>query len=120
MASATTGAQEADICAESDIPLGEGRVAEVGGLRIAVFRSRSGKVYATQAECPHRGGPLADGLLGDATVVCPLHEFKFDLPSGRALENTCPALKTYPVTVTEDGRLLLRFAPQAAVQLVAP
>src|ERR1044071_7787515 len=60
---------EVTIDAVSSIPPGEGRTFEVGSLRIAVFHTRHGEVFATQAECPHRGGPLADGLLGGSTLV---------------------------------------------------
>lgn len=93
------------------IPPGEGRTVVVNGRRIAVFRSRSGRVYATQAECPHRGGPLADGLVGGSTVVCPLHEFKFDLEKGRPLGNDCPQLKVYPVKVDDAGEMTVLLDP---------
>ena len=46
------------------IPLGEGRVFEVEGRSIAVFRTRQGEVFATQAACPHKAGPLCDGIIG--------------------------------------------------------
>jgi nitrite reductase (NADH) small subunit len=88
------------------IPKGEGRVFRVGDVRIAVFRSRDGSVYATQADCPHRGGPLADGLVGGTTLVCPLHEWSFDLLTGMALSGSC-GIRTYPITHSEDGALLL-------------
>jgi nitrite reductase (NADH) small subunit len=64
-------------------------------------------VFAVQATCPHKNGPLADGIVGDDKVVCPLHAYKFDLASGEALGNTCEALKTYMVMVNEQGDLLL-------------
>jgi nitrite reductase (NADH) small subunit len=82
----------------SDIPPGEGRVYQVEGEKIAVFRTRGGEVYAVQAECPHRRGPLADGLLGGTTLICPLHGWKFDLKTGQALFGDC-GLKTFPVSV---------------------
>ena len=56
----------------SAIPPGEGRNFVSLGEKIAVFRTRGGEVFAVQAECPHRGGPLADGLLGGTTLICPL------------------------------------------------
>jgi nitrite reductase (NADH) small subunit len=87
------------------IPLGEGRTVVVEGRRIAVFRSRSGRLHATQAECPHRGGPLADGVVADSTVVCPLHEFKFDLETGSPRGSSCQALKVYPVSVDATGEI---------------
>jgi nitrite reductase (NADH) small subunit len=90
------------------IPLGEGRVFEVGARRLAVFRSRAGGVYATQADCPHRGGPLADGLLGGHTLVCPLHALKFDLATGRSSDGSC-ALSTYPVRLTDKDRIVVEL-----------
>lgn len=89
------------------IPRGEGRTFQVEEAAIAIFHTRSGKVFAVQATCPHKNGPLSDGIVGDDKVVCPLHAYKFDLASGEALGNTCGALKTYTVTVNEQGALLL-------------
>lgn len=90
-----------------NIPPGEGRAFEVAGVRIAAFHTRSGQVFAVQAECPHKGGPLADGLVGGTTLICPLHAWKFDLSSGEALLGSC-GLRTYPVRVDAEGRVLLR------------
>ena len=95
----------------TQIPKGEGRNFEVGGLRLAVFRTQQGEILATQAECPHRAGPLADGLLGGASVICPLHEWVFDLRTGAGKE--C-SIKTYPVRATEDGTILLLLESAAA------
>ena len=89
------------------IPLGEGREYEVAGRLIAVFRERSGALYAVQANCPHRAGALADGLIGAGKVICPLHSFKFDLRTGAPLGNDCAALQTYRVRVNERGEMLL-------------
>lgn len=89
------------------IPPGEGRTFELGGRRVAVFRTRGGEVYATQASCPHKGGPLADGMVGDRCVVCPLHGYKFDLASGGAIGHACGGVATYAVSVGDDGRIRL-------------
>ncbi|MCY4578520.1 MAG: Rieske 2Fe-2S domain-containing protein [Chloroflexi bacterium] len=89
------------------IPLGEGRVFEVDGRSIAVFRTRQGEVFATQAACPHREGPLCDGIIGGRQVVCPLHAYKFDLATGKPVGNDCEALRTYVVSVSESGDILL-------------
>lgn len=88
--------------------MGEGRVVNVKGCMIAVFRSRNGSVYATQATCPHRDGPLADGLLGGSTVICPLHSRRFDLESGRSLSGECD-LRTYPIYLDDNDNLILRL-----------
>lgn len=85
------------------IPPGEGRNFRVGGREIAIFRTRTGDLYATQASCPHRGGPLADGLLGGGRIVCPFHSYAFDLSSGESVGGICPALRTYRVWADEEG-----------------
>ena len=89
------------------IPPGEGRVVRVGNTDITIFRTRGGAVYATQAACPHRSGPLADGLVGPDSVICPLHSYKFELATGQPLGNTCDALKTYDIAVNGAGELIL-------------
>lgn len=90
----------------TQIPSGEGRVFPVNGLEIAVFHTRSGGVYAVQAECPHRNGPLADGLVGGTTVMCPFHSRKFDLTTGIGLQGDCN-LQTYPVRLDAHSNLWL-------------
>ncbi len=96
-----------DLGPVSRIPIGEGRTFEVAGVAVAVFRTRHGEVYATQALCPHRGGPLADGIIGAGTVICPLHSYRFALDTGQSAGNGCSALRTYQVTVGEGGHILL-------------
>jgi nitrite reductase (NADH) small subunit len=68
------------------IPLGQGRSYIVDGQEIAVFRQRDGKLFATQNRCPHRNGPLSEGIVGANKVVCPLHAHKFDLGDGAGSE----------------------------------
>jgi nitrite reductase (NADH) small subunit len=92
----------------SAIPHGEGRNYRVGDQLVAVFRSRDGNLFATQATCPHRNGPLADGLVGGHTLVCPLHEWTFDLATGKALTGTCD-LAVYPVARGPSDELLLEL-----------
>jgi nitrite reductase (NADH) small subunit len=101
-----TMAADLDLGPLSAIPPGEGRSVEAFGQRIAVFHTRAGAVFAVQAECPHRGGPLADGLVGGTTLICPLHSWKFDLATGEPLFGDC-GIKTFPVRVDEAGRILL-------------
>jgi nitrite reductase (NADH) small subunit len=109
------------------VPPGEGRtflvrprsceaagVQPMGTLRVAVFRSRDGEVYATQASCPHRAGPLADGLMGGRSVVCPLNGFKFDLATGAAIGHACGSLAVYAVSVDGDRRIRLRMHDEPA------
>ena len=90
------------------IPEGEGRSFVVGKKCLAVFRSRQGEVFATQAECPHRGGPLADGLVGGKTLICPLHSLKFDLGTGESADGTCK-LELYPARLGPNGQILVEL-----------
>ena len=101
---------EFNLGALSAIPPGGGRNIEVQGRKLAIFHARTGQVFAVQAECPHRGGPLADGLLGGTTLICPLHSWKFDLASGEALFGDC-GIQTYPVRVDDEGRVLVTITP---------
>src|SRR3954465_2394869 len=71
-------------CRVDDVPLGEGRVLTLDGRKIAVFRAAGGW-YALDAVCPHRGGPLADGIVCDRAVICPLHDRRYDLATGAPL-----------------------------------
>ena len=64
------------------IPVGEGRAFGVGGQQVAVFRLRTGAVYAVSAVCPHKGGPIADGQIDGSIVLCPLHMNAFELATG--------------------------------------
>lgn len=91
---------------ETDIPLGEGREFCVAGHRVAVFRKRDGGLAATQASCPHKAGPLADGILGMGVVVCPLHGHRFSLETGAEGEGG-EGVAVYPVRRGEGGALLL-------------
>lgn len=92
---------EYSIGAIDRIPLGEGREFDINGTLIAVFRTRSGGIYATQAACPHRGGPLADGIVGGSTVVCPFHNRRFDLSTGESDSPASCTIETYAVRVDE-------------------
>jgi nitrite reductase (NADH) small subunit len=99
----------------AQIPKGEGRVFAAAGHRIAVFHTQSGEVFATQAECPHLQGPLADGLTGGTTVVCPLHERSYDLRTGRGLHGETTNLRVYPASLDKDGKIWLSIAVEATV-----
>ena len=89
------------------IPLGQGRSFQVEDTQIAVFRQRDGKLFATQNACPHKQGPLAEGVAGGGKVICPLHSHKFDLATGQGSEpHEC--VKTYAVREA-NGEILLQL-----------
>ncbi len=97
----TLTAPEISLGLLGQIPPGEGRNFEVQGRRVAA-----------QAECPHRVGPLADGLLGGTTLVCPLHAWKFDLRTGEALYGNC-GITTFPVRLSESGEVFLTLPAES-------
>jgi nitrite reductase (NADH) small subunit len=87
------------LCTIEDLPVGLGRAYEVGGKPIAVFRSRTGKVFAVDGICPHKGGPLADGMIAGEQVVCPYHNFRFHSDTGDCDQPGVCSIATYPVEV---------------------
>jgi nitrite reductase (NADH) small subunit len=106
----TSAARQVNLGPVDRIPLGEGRTYAIDGLDVAVFRPRSGGLFATQAHCPHASGPLADGFIGNGTVVCPFHAYRFDLATGCPQGNACAPLTTYPAGVTGGGDILVTLA----------
>ena len=80
----------------SAIPLGQGRCYVVGGENVAVFRQRDGRIFASSNRCPHRRGPLAEGLIGGGKVICPMHGHQFCLETGAGSAGT-ESLQVFPV-----------------------
>jgi nitrite reductase (NADH) small subunit len=83
-----------------EIPIGEGRSYVVDGSEVAVYRLRDGTLRALAAVCPHRGGPLADGLIDERVVVCPLHGRTYDLLTGAEVSGG-DSVRSYRVTSTD-------------------
>jgi nitrite reductase (NADH) small subunit len=86
-----------------EIPLGEGRTFAVDGEQIAVFRLRDGSLRAIEAVCPHKGGPLADGLADDRVVVCPLHGHTFDMCTGAEAGGADMSVRSYSVSAVDGA-----------------
>jgi nitrite reductase (NADH) small subunit len=98
------------ITACDNIPPREGRVVRVGDRPIAIF-NLGGRFCAVDSQCPHRGGPLADGIVAGISVVCPLHAWKVSLETG-AVErpaDVSACVRTYPTRV-DAGVVLLELA----------
>jgi nitrite reductase (NADH) small subunit len=89
-----------------EIPVGEGRAFAVDGTQVAVYRLRDGSLRALAAVCPHKGGPLADGLMDGRVVVCPLHGHTFDLITGTELGGN-DAVCAHTATAAADGTILI-------------
>jgi nitrite reductase (NADH) small subunit len=92
-----------------NIPLREGRVVRLGGQEIAVF-NLGDRFLAVENRCPHRGGPLADGILSGESVVCPLHGWKIGLRKGNVERppETPQCVRAFATRV-EAGTLLLEL-----------
>src|SRR3954452_5526487 len=88
-----------------EVPPGEGRTFVVGGRQVAVFRSRDGALHATEAACPHAGGPLADGQTDLDVLVCPLHLYAYRWSDGASTSGAAP-VRLFAVRA-EDGHLVL-------------
>lgn len=98
-----------------NIPLREGRSVRIGDTDLAIF-NLGGRYLAVDNNCPHRGGPLCDGIVSGDTVVCPLHGWKISLETGAVLKpDVCVKVETYPVSV-DDGviRVFLRQKEEKA------
>lgn len=87
------------------IPLGQGRCYIVGGEEIAVFRQRDGNLFGTQNRCPHKQGPLSEGIIGSGRLICPLHAHTFNLENGEGAEAR-ECVRVYAVRAHE-GEVLL-------------
>lgn len=66
------------------IPPRGARVLRIGAEDVALFRTGDGRVFALRDRCPHRGGPLSQGIVHGGRVTCPLHDWVVDLETGRA------------------------------------
>jgi nitrite reductase (NADH) small subunit len=95
----TPTATRVPLCTLDDIAIGLGRAFDVGGRSLAVFRGRDGRVFAVEGTCPHKGGPLADGMLIGEQVVCPLHAFRFHGTSGECDQAGTCAIEAFPTEV---------------------
>ncbi len=91
------------ICRLADLEVGRGRLVEIDGRCLAVFRVAGGGVFALDNACPHRDGPLAFGDLREATVYCPVHSWAFDLATGRCRDVPGSAVRTYRARVRGDS-----------------
>ena len=98
-----------DIGALEDIPLRGARVVKTRLGCIAVFRTSDEEVFATSDRCPHKGGPLSEGIVHGKSVTCPLHNWVFSLESGEAQGADEGMIDTFAIRI-EDGRLMLDAA----------
>lgn len=94
------------ICQIEDIPQRGARCIDAPGGKIAVFRTADDRVFAIDDHCPHRGGPLSQGIVHGASVTCPLHNWVISLESGQAEGADEGSVRTIPLKV-EDGAVYI-------------
>lgn len=102
-----------DVGAVDDVPLQGARTLRTARGCVAVFRTMDGALYALENKCPHRGGPLAQGIVHDHFVTCPLHSWVFSLQTGEAQGADSGSVQTFSLKV-EDGRILVDATVLAA------
>ena len=106
-----------EVVALEEIPQLGSRVIQVENkadtMKIAVFRTASDEVFAMKDECPHKKGPLSQGIVHGTSVTCPLHNWRIDLASGEALGPDEGCTNVFPVKV-ENGLVFIDFKMAAA------
>ncbi len=110
------------ICPIHDIPvLGSRRVSRPVGVAVAVFRNSRDEVFALLDRCPHKGGPLSQGIVFGTSVACPLHNWTIGLDDGCARQPDEGWVPKFACKV-EDGQVMLDAQELAthALNLAAP
>ena len=97
------------ICSVDDIPvLGSRRVSRARGIDVAVFRNDQDEVFALLDRCPHKGGPLSQGIVYGDKVACPMHSWKISLVDGKAEEPDVGETACFNTKI-EDGFVYLEL-----------
>jgi len=110
------------ICKLGDIPvLGSRRVERAQGLDVAVFRNDKNEVFALLDRCPHKGGPLSQGIVFGTHVACPLHNWSIGMCDGQASAPDEGCTPKFSIKL-EDGQVFLKTAEleNHATDLVRP
>ncbi len=100
-----------------DIPRQGARVVRTSQGDIAVFRTATNEVFALHDRCPHKSGPLSQGIVSGKTVTCPLHNWNIQLDSGEAVAPDKGCARSFPVKVT-DGHVYISL-PAEHVKLAS-
>ncbi|MDH5610835.1 MAG: nitrite reductase small subunit NirD [Gammaproteobacteria bacterium] len=97
-----------EVVSLKDIPKLGSRVIDVNQMKIAVFRTSDDRVFAIKNACPHKGGPLSEGIVHGTSVTCPLHNWKIDLASGEAISPDHGCTNVFPVKI-ENGQVFIEL-----------
>ena len=102
-----------EIVALDEIPKLGARVIRTDTVDVAVFRTSDDQVFAVRDACPHKGGPLSQGIVHGTSVTCPLHNWKIDLASGEALGPDEGCTNVFSTRV-ENGKVFLALKADEA------
>jgi nitrite reductase (NADH) small subunit len=105
-----------DIGTLADIPQQGARVVRMKDGDIAVFRTLDDEVFALRDQCPHKGGPLSQGIVHGKRVACPLHDWKIHLDTGLAVAPDEGCAASFPVEI-RHGRVFLMLKESPAKPL---
>jgi len=94
-----------------DIPRQGARVISGADGDVAVFRTQNDEVFALRDECPHKGGPLSQGIVHDKKVACPLHNWNINLETGIAVAPDEGCAARYPIKM-EGEKIFLSLTPE--------
>jgi nitrite reductase (NADH) small subunit len=89
----------------ADIPLRGARCVKNGETTIAIFRTADNRLFAVEDKCPHKNGPLSQGIVHDGCVTCPLHNWVISLETGKAQGADEGETRTFPIRL--DGQTIL-------------
>ncbi len=94
----------------NDIPRLGARVVQTEQGNIAVFRTADDAVFALTDRCPHKGGPLSQGIVSGKTVTCPMHNWRINLEDGQAITPDEGCTGRFAVQVDAEGQLFLELS----------
>lgn len=90
----------------ADIPIRGARCVEYGDMTIAIFRTANDKIFALEDKCPHKNGPLSNGIVHDGCVTCPLHNWVISLETGQAQGADEGQTLSFPIKMDGDSILI--------------
>ena len=99
------------IAAPHELPIQGARILHCQDVTIAVFRTHEGRIFALEDRCPHKGGPLSEGIVHGKCVTCPLHNWVISLDTGKVEAPDRGAVRTFPVLVSGDDVFIDLLSP---------
>lgn len=97
-----------EVAGVESIAVRSGRAVTIKGVELAIFHLSNGEFHAIENRCPHKNGPLADGIISGKYVFCPLHDWKVDTTCGEVQAPDKGCVKSYKVEV-EDGKIFVHM-----------